>query len=137
MKKIFFRPGEAEPLRIASEAPREWGIVVSPEGVGAERLSFGVQEVDIGSRIPVHVHDKEEEILFFWGGRGRCILDDEEFEIEPGSTAYVPIGVWHGVVNTGDEPLRLTWTFSPPGREKVFRHMAATGEDMPPRPNGD
>ena len=134
MPKLFFRPGEAEHVRMRGDAPRQWGIVVSPEGVGSERLSFGVQEVDIGSRIPVHVHDREEEILFFWAGKGICILDDEEFEIVPGSTAYIPIGVWHGVVNTGDEPLKLTWCFSPPGREKAFRRMVETGVDVPPRP---
>jgi mannose-6-phosphate isomerase-like protein (cupin superfamily) len=128
-KKLFFRPGEAEPLRMTGQAPRGWGIVVSPDGVGSEGLSFGMQDVDVGSAIPYHVHDKEEEILFFWRGQGKCVVEGEEFEITPGSTAYFPIGVWHGIVNTGDEPLRLTWCFSPPGYEKEFRRMSETGKD--------
>jgi len=90
---------------MTGQAPRGWGIVVSPDGVGSEGLSFGMQDVDVGSAIPYHVHDKEEEILFFWRGQGKC------------------------VVNTGDEPLRLTWCFSPPGYEKEFRRMSETGED--------
>ena len=114
-KKLFFRPGEAEPLRMSGTAPRGWGIVISPDGVGSERLSFGVQDVDVGSEIPYHVHDKEEEILFFWRGKGKCVIENEEYEITPGSSVYFPIGVWHGIVNTGDEPLSLTWCFSPPG----------------------
>ena len=134
MGKLFFSPGEAEYLCMSGQAPRQWGIVVSPDRVGSRQLSFGVQEIDVGSQIPVHIHDKEEEILFFWRGEGKCILDDDEFDIEPGSTAYVPIGVWHGVVNTGNEPLRLTWCFSPPGRENAFREMTQTGVDVPPRP---
>ena len=51
-KKFFFSPGEAEPLRMTGQAPRGWGIVISPNGVGSEGLSFGVQDIDVGSEIP-------------------------------------------------------------------------------------
>ncbi|MFQ5915132.1 MAG: cupin domain-containing protein [Nitrospinota bacterium] len=135
MKKLVFRPGDGEPLRMPGQtAPRGWEIVVDPKGVGARQLSFGVQDVDVGSHIPIHMHDKEEEILFFWGGKGKVIVEDEEFEVFPGCTAFLPIDVWHGVVNTGDEPLRLTWCFSPPGYEEEFRRMTSTGVDHTPPP---
>jgi mannose-6-phosphate isomerase-like protein (cupin superfamily) len=136
MKKLVFHPGEGEPLRMPGEAPRGWEIVIDPRNVGSREFAFGTQEVDVGSQIPVHVHDREEEILFFYGGRGKMIIEGEEVEVGPGSTAFLPIGVWHGVVNTGGEPLKLTWCFSPPGYEEEFRKMTRTGMDHPERQGG-
>ncbi len=38
-------------------------------------------------------------------------------------------------VNMGEEPLKLTWCFSPPGREKAFGRKVESGIDVPPRPS--
>ena len=39
-------------------------------------------------------------------------------EVGPGQVVYTPPGVEHQFVNTGDEPVKLFWTFSPPGPER-------------------
>ncbi len=114
--------------------PRRVHIMVERAGTGAEHLAMGTQEIDPGSRIPLHVHEDAEEILFIYGGHGRVQVGAEEFETGPETAVFVPKGTLHGVVNLSGEPLLLTWTFSPPGAEERFRredawmHVPRSGE---------
>ncbi|MBI3026400.1 MAG: cupin domain-containing protein [Candidatus Tectomicrobia bacterium] len=47
--------------------------------------------------IPVHLHDRGEEILFFHEGRGEMLIEGEAHLIEAEMGAFVPPGVTHGV----------------------------------------
>ena len=43
--------------------------------------------------------------------------------MKPGTTIYVPQGVWHGVENTSDAPAQIIWVIAPPGLERFFRDI--------------
>lgn len=45
--------------------------------------------------------------------------------VEPGSTIYIPEGVWHGVENVGAAPTQIIWVIAPPGLERFFRDIGA------------
>jgi mannose-6-phosphate isomerase-like protein (cupin superfamily) len=79
--------------------------------------------------IPVHVHEREEEILFFHEGSGELEVDGEKFPITPGMSVFLPLNIPHGLRNTGKGPLKLLWIFSPPGYENIFREMAGSEMD--------
>ena len=49
--------------------------------------------------------------------------------MKPGVAIFIPPNVEHRFVNTGDAPLWITWTFSPPGFEKQVRQIAE-GSDI-------
>lgn len=132
--RYVFHLGEGEEVAMGGAAPRRWYIVADPVNTGARRLSMGLQRIEPGSRIPLHVHDPEEEILFCFRGAGRIRVGDQEADLRPGTAAFIPPGVWHGVDNTEQEPLWITWTFSPPGYEQTFRAMSRTGIDHPRAP---
>jgi mannose-6-phosphate isomerase-like protein (cupin superfamily) len=77
------------------------------------------------------LHEREEQILFFYAGQGKATLDDKEMEVSPGTIVYVPRQVWHGITNMGTEPLYILETTSPPGPENAFRELgqiAATSD---------
>lgn len=120
--------GEKVEMRNVALA-RGWRILADPANTGARRLSMGNQDIPVGGGIPAHLHEKEEEILFFHAGEGALDVDGETFSIRPGMSVFLPAGVRHGLRNTGDVPLRLFWVFSPPGYEDVFRRMAEAGKD--------
>ncbi len=122
--KYFFTKDEAEVVRIEGDAPRTLYPCVGPATTGTRRFSMGLQEVDPHSEIPLHSHDEAEEILFVTGGRATATVGDETREIAPGSIVFIPPRTNHGFVNSGDEPLRLTWTFSPQGFEGYIRGVA-------------
>jgi quercetin dioxygenase-like cupin family protein len=120
-----FKWGEGERIEMRQvDEPRGWRIQVDPVNTGASRLSMGTQDISTGGRIPVHLHEREEEILFFHEGEGEVEVDGEARAVGPGMSAFLPPGVRHGVRNTGGSPLKLVWIFSPPGYEEVFREMA-------------
>ena len=120
-----FKWGDGERIKMKDvDDPRGWRIQVDPQNTGSSRLSMGTQEIPPGGRIPVHLHEREEEILFFHEGAGEIEIGGETGPIRAGTSAFLPPGVAHGVRNTGNAPLKLLWVFSPPGYEEVFREMA-------------
>ena len=123
MKHIYHKE-DAEVVRIEGEAPRTLYTLVEPNTVGTEHFSMGLEEVDPNSEIPLHSHSESEEIIFVYGGHGKAFVGDEVADLKPGTVIYLPPNVEHRFVNTGDEPLWITWTLSPPGFEKQIRRIA-------------
>lgn len=62
-------------------------------------------EVAPGGRVMLHAH--EAEALFVLAGKGVFTLGREEVAIAAGDRIVVPRDYVQGVVNTGNEPLRL------------------------------
>ena len=122
--KYFFSKEDAEVVRIEGEAPRTLYPCVEPGTTGTHQFSMGLQQVDPHSEIPLHSHDDAEEILFVFGGRATATVGDETAEIVPGSVVFIPPRTNHGFVNDHDEPLWITWTFSPQGFEGYIRGVA-------------
>lgn len=123
MRRVFTKKDSEH--RMATDGwPRSVHLMVEPATAGAEHLAVGVEEVDPGSQIPVHVHPDAEEILFVYEGHGRVRLGEKEVEIGPETAVFVPKGTPHGFVNTSGRHVHLTWTFAPPGEQEKFRNEA-------------
>jgi mannose-6-phosphate isomerase-like protein (cupin superfamily) len=66
------------------------------------------------------MHANVDQFLRVEGGRGRVEFGtaedrvEESYDVEDGWAIIVPAGVWHDVVNTGDEELRLYSLYAPP-----------------------
>ena len=123
---------EGEHLRIGDAHARPLTILIAPDRTGNRHLSMGVQEMDPGGLIPMHNHPDAEELLFVYAGRARVTLDGQVFEVGPETAVFFPQGAWHEIVALEGEPLKLTWTFAPPGYEHTFREMARTRTDHEP-----
>ena len=129
MAHVFqWEDGEKLEMKDVDE-PRGWRILIDPRNTRSAHLSMGNQDIPPGVGIPVHVHDREEEILFFHEGSGELEVDGEKFPITPGMSVFFPLNVPHGLRNTGKVPLKLLWIFSPPGYENIFREMAGSEMD--------
>ena len=55
-----------------------------------------------------------EELAFVVAGQGELRLDDGVAPYGPGDALFIPAGVWHAVVNTGDEPVSMVFGFPHP-----------------------
>lgn len=95
------------------DPPRRSWILVCEKTVGSKNLAMGVNETYPGSMVPEHMHESEEEIMFFVSGRGMFVTEGKEIPIEPGICIYNPPGKPHKIVNTGEEVLRFIWIYSP------------------------
>ena len=96
-------------------------IKVSPK-TGSQGLAMGTQNLAPGSKIPFHVHNTADEVLFIHRGSGIGYLGNEQKELPAGSTIFIPAGVWHGVENS-NEDMELLWYVSPAGLDQFFRDL--------------
>lgn len=115
------------PMRIKIDSTRAAGA----------RMSMVISEVAPGASIPVHRHRNEDELIFIHTGRGTVTLGDERIDSTAGAVLYAPIGVWHGIENTGAETLTWCAVFSPAGFEQYFREVGVPpdGSVAPPSPD--
>lgn len=108
-------------------------IKVSPAN-GPGRLAMITQDVSPGTTIPVHLHEKEDEIIFIQSGTGDATLNDRRIELAAGAALFVPQGTWHGGRNTGSNTLRWIAIYSPSGFEGYFREIGRPSLDAAPVP---
>lgn len=124
MRRIFTKQDSEH--RVALDGhPRSVHLMIEPATAGTEHLAMGLEEIDPGSQIPVHVHHDAEEILFVYEGSGRARVGETEIEVGPETAIFVPKGTPHGFVNTSGGHVHLSWTFSPPGAHEKFRDADA------------
>lgn len=79
------------------------------KNLGTEHIADGIRmflvEVAPGGRVMLHAH--EAEVIFVLEGEGVFTVERDETVIAPGDRIVVPRDYVQGVVNTGNEPLRL------------------------------
>ncbi len=110
----FVRIQDVEGTR--KEPPRVSRTLLCEKNVGLKNVSMGVNITEVDSMIPYHIHETEEEAMFLISGKAKVFVGDEEegYDIEPDTAFCVDKGVKHKIVNTGDEPFKLLWVYSPP-----------------------
>ena len=109
-------------------------------------LQITLMSIPVGESIGLEVHPETDQFLRLDAGRGRCVMgpakDDLTFEqdVEDGWSIQVPAGVWHDVINTGEEPMRLYAIYAPVHHAAGVVHRTAqdaerdeeSGDDEPP-----
>jgi mannose-6-phosphate isomerase-like protein (cupin superfamily) len=100
-------------------------IFLSKKTDNIETTSFCTEQILPGNGIATHKHLNEDEIFHFSSGTGVFVIDDQEMNILPGTVAFVPRGIWHGLRNTSAELLIFSFGYSPAGFEDFFRQIGA------------
>lgn len=109
-------------------------------------LQVTLMSIPVGSSIGLEVHPETDQFLRLDAGRGRCVMgpskEDLSFQQDVGDgwSIQVPAGLWHDVINTGDEPLRLYAVYAPVHHAQGIVQETAekaeedeeSGEDEPP-----
>jgi mannose-6-phosphate isomerase-like protein (cupin superfamily) len=131
LAKHVFAPGQGEVLEVHGPAAGKIRILVDPLNSGETGLCVLIQILDPGTRVPVHHHEEAEQVLFCISGRGKVLIAGHEIDAKPGTTVHVPKRIAHGIANTGDEPLSVLETTSPPGFQEIFRKLSQLSEPTP------
>ena len=98
-------------------------FLVDKNSKKVDTISMCREDIIPEDGIPVHKHLNEEEIIYIQSGSGKFTLGEKVFQLNPGSVAFVPKGVWHGLSNNGTENIRMLFSFSPSGFENYFREI--------------
>ena len=88
--------------------------------------------------IGMETHEKNDQFFRFESGKGKCIIDGNEYEVKGGDAVSVPAGAKHNVINTSDkEDLKLYTIYSPPNHEDgIIRRTKNEAETIKEKFNG-
>jgi mannose-6-phosphate isomerase-like protein (cupin superfamily) len=84
-----------------------------------EHSQLTVMRIEAGDDIGREVHPDHDQVLRIERGSARLELGasedtvDETYDVEDDWAFVVPAGVWHNVVNTGTDDLKLYSIYSP------------------------
>ena len=78
---------------------------------GATKISSGVAEFAVGASAPTHYHNAEESVIVI-EGEGVMVIGGEEHHVKPNDAAFITPGTHHRIINTGDKPFRIAWSYA-------------------------
>lgn len=64
------------------------------------KVSFAKIVIEPNQKSQFHYHNFTEEIYYILSGTGKMIIDDQSFDVVPGHTILIPIGLKHQIINT-------------------------------------
>ena len=83
-------------------------------------LQLTLMSIPAGEEIGVEVHPDDDQFLHIESGRGVVQMgkqmDNLNFQqpVFVDSAIFVPAGIWHNIINTGNIPLKLYSIYAPP-----------------------
>lgn len=80
--------------------------LIDDEHDGAPVYSLRMIEIEPGGHSPKHTHAFEHE-NFVVEGTGKVFILDTEYDLKVGDVVFVPGGVLHQYVNTGDTTFKF------------------------------
>ena len=116
---IVAKSNKAKSFVMPEPHKRELKVLLSPSlQVDVEGLSVGMTILPPGKSSSFHSHDVECETWIIVSGEGEVRVGEERELVGPESVVFLPRNIKHQIINTGQEPLRMFWIYTPPGGEK-------------------
>lgn len=117
---LFVQPSGGTALIFCSSPGLSVMLKVDSVSSAATRIAMGTAEIAVGGS-NAGTHRDVDEVNYFLEGQGRAFIGVDTVDVRPGLSMYVPQGVRHGFVNTGNSPLRFVWSITPQGLASSFR----------------
>lgn len=107
---IILRARQA-PRYVRGDGIRSW-LLASPRTCGTRHLTITRVDIEPGGRQRLH-HHEAEQVYFILDGGGEMTVGQETAPVGPGDCVFIPGGAPHGLVNSGEEPLRYVSAAAP------------------------
>ena len=73
--------------------------------------------------IGMEVHERTDQFFRVESGKGKVVIDGQEFAVSDGFAVVVPAGAMHNVINTSDDiPLKVYTIYMPPHHKDGVVH---------------
>ena len=84
--------------------------MVNEEAV-ATQISSGITTFAPGCSNTTHYHNAEESVIVI-EGEGIMVFGGEEHHVKPHDAAFITPGTHHRIINTGDKPFKIAWSYA-------------------------
>ena len=98
-------------------------LKIGPTLMGSQELFIATEEMPPGTAIPLHRHERHEEVLFLHQGQVTVTLGARRVIAEAGTLVYIPAATWTGVENTGQDTASVVGIFAEGAVEPCFRRL--------------
>src|SRR5665647_1233887 len=83
-----------------------------------KHLQVVLMSLKPGEEIGLETHPITDQFFRFEGGKGKCIIDGNEYKVENGDAIVVPAGSKHNVINTEKvKELKMYTIYAPPNHQ--------------------
>lgn len=85
-----------------------------------EDLQVTLMSINVGDDIGLEVHETGDQFIRIEQGQGIVVMGDSknnlnfQQRIYDGFAIMIPVGKWHNIINTGNQPLKLYAIYAPP-----------------------
>ena len=83
----------------------------------AKNMQLVLMTLKANEDIGMETHADTDQFFRFEAGTGKCIINDDEYDLKDGDSIIIPAGSEHNIINTGEEPLKMYTIYSPPHHE--------------------
>ena len=81
----------------------------------APHLQLVLMSLKPGEEIGEEIHAENDQFFRFESGKGKCIIDGNEYQVEDGDSIIVPKGAKHNVINVdSNADLKIYTIYAPP-----------------------
>ncbi len=84
-----------------------------------EHLQMTIMSINVGDDIGLEVHNKNDQLLVIQKGQAKITMGQsqdslDEWNASAGEAIFVPAGVWHNIINSSQEVLKLYSVYAGP-----------------------
>ena len=79
--------------------------------------------VPVGRGTPLHIHHTSDEVIYVLTGEFTFKIGEQVASRGAGTWVFIPRGIAHAWKNTGSEPARAFYIFTPAEGAKVFEEL--------------
>jgi len=99
-----------------------------------KNLQITLMSIDPGHEIGLEVHDTHDQFLRVEQGKATVSMGSsadqlQSWEAKDGDAVVVPAGIWHNLISSGDEPLKLYSIYAPPEHPHGTVHVTKEDAD--------
>lgn|GEM_PF-1714253 len=140
-RRFFVDEASIPALRVQREGSSAYGYIrtlFDPETAGCANAVLGTMVIPPGQAEPMlpHAHAEYDEAEYVVSGEGYVLLGPsrerlERYELAPGRAFFVPAGYPHCIANTGQEEMKIAFSFYPAWvKGRSYREIATELTDV-------
>lgn len=104
----------------------------------AKHMQLVLMSLNVGEEIGEETHHDNDQFFRFESGKGKCIIDGNEYDVKEGDAIVIPAGAKHNIINTDTSTaLKMYTIYSPPHhKDGIIRVTKKDASSIPEKFEG-